>query len=188
MNLDALEQVRVSWSELQALMSAAAAWEAPTVLGGWRATSTCLALAATAPEPVPRVWSALWKTTLGYHQALLLLVLEHDLGAAPLSSLGTGPQFAAWCARERLLFGQAEVCAGSPAWIARGFEVLCARTPGPLPLSRVDAETFLMATVDDLRARQAAHLAGSPRPPGPMSWHVDGRPFSLADLDRLQSA
>jgi len=186
MNLDAFEQVRAAWPEVRSLLSAAAACEAPTVHGAWRATSRCLALGAAAPEPIPRAWSALWKTSLGYHQTFTLLILERHLGDVPLHQLGTGPQFAAWCAREGLLHGQVEVCAGPPAWIAQGFDALVARVPGPFPVA--DAERFMQRMTDDLRARQAAALAGHPLPPGPMSWQVDGRDFPLAAIDRLWSA
>lgn len=186
MNLDALEQVQRHWPAVCGLMASAAASEPPTVLGAWRATSRCLALAAEAPSPVPASWSALWKTSLGFHQVFTLLVLENDLGATPLAALGTGAQFAAWCARERLLLGDVEVCAGSPAWIARAFDVLQSREGAPFPLSIDAGERFMQRITADLRARQAAFLAGTPAPAGPMSWHVDGRPFSLAAIDRLE--
>lgn len=185
MNLDALAQVRSCWPEVQRLLGSAAALEAPTVLGAWRATSRCLALAALSPEPVPRAWSALWKTTLGYHQTFTLLILERDLGATPLSALGTGPQFAAWCAREGLLLGQVEVCAGSPAWIAQGFEALRSPVATPFPAPRAEGQRFMDSIRHDLRTRQAAFLAGTPLPRGVLSWQVDGRPFSLSAVDRL---
>jgi hypothetical protein len=185
MNLDALDQVRACWTDICALLGAAAADEAPTVLGAWRATSRCLALAAWAPEPVPRAWSATWKTTLGYHQVFTLLILENDLGDVPLASLGTGAQFAAWCARERLLHGQVEVCGGSPAWIARAFDVLVDRQGSGFPADRSEGDRFMQRIADDLRARQEAFLAGTPEPRGALSWQVDGRPFGVAAVDRL---
>ena len=189
MNADAFEQVRGAFREVLQLMSAAASRHPPTVLGAWHALSHCLALASAAAGPVPRAHSALWKTSLGYHQSFALLIVERDLGALPLSALGSGTQFAAWCAREGLLHGHAEVCAGPPAWIARGFEALrCRDHPSDFPLSVREGDAFIRRVVDDLAARQQAFVDGRPVPLGRLSWQIDGRAFSVDAVSRLSKS
>ena len=186
MNADALEQVRGSFRSVLRLMSSAAAQHPPTVNGAWHTLSHCLALAAHSPAPIPRAHAALWKTSLGYHQSLALLILERDLGGLPLAELGNGAQFAAWCARERLLHGQHEVCGGPPGWIARGFEALLHPDPSAdFPLDAATGDAFIGRVVSDLAARQQAHLDGRALGIGCMSWQVDGRNFSVEAVWRL---
>jgi len=186
MNADALDQVRAAFRDVLGLMSSAAARHPGTVRGAWHALSHCMALAAEAPSPVPRAWSALWKTSLGYHQCLALLVVERDLGDLPLGALGDGAQFAAWCAREGLLHGQVEVCAGPPEWIARGFEALLRPdASAELPLEPSLGDAFIERLVADLTARQLAFLDGRRLPLGPMSWQIDGRDFTAEAVGRL---
>jgi hypothetical protein len=186
MNRSALDQIRSVWPDVLALFAGAAAREPRTVAGAWRASVACMAAAALGPRPVPRDRSAAWKASLGYQQTFALLTLVHDRGDTPLSALGTGAQFVAWCDREGMLVGQVEACAGPSGWIARGFEVL-ADPPAapPFPLSPERARAFQIDVAEDLRRRQALLCAGTPGPPGRMPWHLE-RPGVLPEhIDRL---
>lgn len=186
MNRSALDQIRAVWPQVLALFAGAAAREAQTVAGAWRASTACMAAAALGPRPVPRAWSAAWKASLGYQQTFALLTLVHDRGDTPLRALGTGPQFVAWCDREGLLVGHVEACAGPSGWIARGFEVLADPPPAPpFPVDPDRVAAFQRDVVDDMRARQAQLCAGTPPPLGRMPWHLE-RPGVLPEhLDRL---
>ncbi len=133
MNRGAARQIASVWPQLLRWWGGAAAQHAPTVHGAWLATCDCVRIAAEGPRPVPRSYASLYKASLGLNQSLLAVLLRMNVADAPLTALGDGEQFMAWCDREGVLLGQVEVCAGSPAQIAGAWDALLSRDGEPPP-------------------------------------------------------
>ena len=122
-------------------MLAAATWLAQgqrTVHGAWRA-----AIAGTAAPtvhrdrvggPVPRVLSALYKSSLGFSQVLTALALSDDAVAGlDLGQLGDAASFLALLDDGRWWVGRDQVCAGPAAMIGQMFEALAPDDPPARP-------------------------------------------------------
>jgi hypothetical protein len=114
MNRSALRQLGACWPDVVR----AARWivgQAPTVGGVWAAaiTATALPHAWRDEEPVPRVLSALYKTSLGMSQATAALLLADDgVADVPFASLGDDEDFFRFLDAGRWLVGRDQACAG----------------------------------------------------------------------------
>lgn len=178
MNHTALRQLSTVWPEVLRAAGALAG-PTPTAHGAWRA---CIA-GTRAPAlhhhrygtPVPRLLSALYKSSLGFSQVLTALLLsEPGLADVPLASLGTPDAFFALLDRERWLVGADQVCAGPRPMIEQMFEALATggtastALEGLAPLAPwIDQRTewigvqvaFIGAVQDLARTRQLPHRA-----------------------------
>lgn len=170
MNATALAQAHTVWPEVVASARALSGPQA-TVARAFAASivgvTAPLAFTERHPdEPVPRMLSALFKTSLGYSQVLSTLLLAADgVADAPLTDLGDAASFMKFLDDGKWLVGQVHVCAGPPARIAELFDALAGRTPhAPMPqtLAALEPERFgpvaveaIALQVADLIARRA---------------------------------
>ena len=134
MNATAMAQIAQHWPGIHSALACDG-----TVFGAFRVTTAAL----LAPEhfvrdhpdqPVPVRLSATYKACLGFHQALLFLLLTADIGTTPLVALGTTREFFAWLDRDGFLVGDVEACAGSRSLIEQAFDTLAtprANRPDP---------------------------------------------------------
>jgi len=150
MNVPAARQVGSAWPHLLQYWGGAASLWPATVHGAWMATCQCILAGPDQGEPIPRILAALYKASLGLNQSLLQALLRLPVAHRPLSVLGDGELFVAWCDREGLLLGQAEVCAGSPQQIAAAWDALLSREGTPPPVSSSRAEALGMEQAGDL--------------------------------------
>lgn len=142
MNRSALRQLSLAWSEVRSTVAAMAARASRpgTVAGAWQTALAGTAIPAVwsrqhPGEPVPRRWSAIYKTSLGFSQVTTAMLLSDDgVADCALGSLGSPDEFLELLDRERWLVGEQQVCAGPSAWIAELFGALASPAPADLPL------------------------------------------------------
>lgn len=161
MNRSALRQLGAVWPSVLDALRAAAGPPPVTVHAALHAALIGTSGAARwwvdhGDRPVPRVVSATYKTSLGLSQVFAAAcLLDPDLGAAPLASLGDAGAFFAFLDEGGWLLGQEEVCAGPRGHLEEAFGALCAGG-GPRP-----------AWADEARAAVGilgAALLAAPRP------------------------
>lgn len=137
MSLTALEQVRAHRSAGLATL-ASLVGPAPCVADVLAALSAVLVAPLFGARPVPAATAALYKTSLGFHQVLVSLLLDSPgLAATPARDLPGPDALLTVLESGRWLVGQRQVCGGSPADIALYWEVLCGRRGhegAPLPM------------------------------------------------------
>lgn len=138
MNRSALRQVSQVWPDVRATVRAlgACSTRPGTVAGSWQTAQLGTAIPGVlGTGRVPRRWSAVYKTSLGFSQVLTALLLVDDgVADLELAALGTGDDFLALLDRERWLVGDQQVCAGPASYIAELFEDLAAPAVEPARL------------------------------------------------------
>lgn len=165
MNVTALRQLTAVWPEVVGSAAALAGPDA-TVFTAFRAavagTAAPVVFAERYPDqPVPRVLSALFKTSLGFTQVLSALLLADDgVADAPLAELGDGAQFLAYLDDQRWLLGQVQVCAGSPPMLVEMFRALCGHAEPAVATAVADlGDAWITPTVDLIGVQTAYILA-----------------------------
>jgi hypothetical protein len=127
MNRSALRQMTSAWPELLATIGGLGGG---TVHGAWVAAIRGVALPLTAPIPVPRAISGVFKASLGLSQVFSAMLLQDDgIAEMPLAALGDGEAFFAALDQGRWLHGSRQVCAGTKPMIIAIFEALVAGSP-----------------------------------------------------------
>lgn len=129
MNHTALRQLSAAWPGVLAAARTLAGPGPATVHRAWRAvvagTRAPAAHRTYVGGPIPRVLSALYKSSLGFSQVLTALLLAQDgMADVPLGSLGNADAFFALLDRERWLVGAEQVCAGPANLIGQMFDAL----------------------------------------------------------------
>ncbi|MDP2308881.1 MAG: hypothetical protein Q8P18_22860 [Pseudomonadota bacterium] len=136
MNVTSLAQVRPHRERNLATL-AAACGPSPTVARLLQGCSALVALPvasrlASPDAPIPVEVAALYKTTIGFHQLLVSLLLDTEaLAGTPAAELDGAEALLAALEAGGWLVGQVEVCAGAPADIAATWDVLTGRRPAP---------------------------------------------------------
>jgi len=193
MNVTALAQVRPHRDHNLAML-AAACGPNPTVAGLLRACSALVAAPVVcrmeAPgAPIPVEVAALYKTTIGFHQLLVSLLLDTEgLAALPAAELDDSDALLAALEGGGWLVGTVEVCAGAPADFAATWDVLTGRrappavAPAPAPLGPWAVEAtglavaLVLATADLLTAGNREGLDGFGAVGAPVaSWPLGAR-------------
>lgn len=209
MNVTSLSQVRPHRERNLATL-AAACGPAPSVA---RLFQGCSALIATpvssriaAPgAPIPVDIAALYKTTIGFHQLLVSLLLDTEgLAALPATELDGSEALLGALEAGGWLVGQVEVCAGAPADIAATWDVLTGRRlapavePHPTSLGPWATEAtglgvaLVLATAELLEVgnREGLDGFGAPEPPiaawplGARLWRQRPTPWLVAATAR----
>jgi hypothetical protein len=209
MNVTALAQVRPHRDRNLATL-AAACGPAPTVADALRACSALIVAPVVcrmaAPDaPIPVEVAALYKTTIGFHQLLVSLLLDTEgLAALPASELDDSDALLAALEAGGWLVGTVEVCAGAPADFAATWDVLTGRrappdvAPYPTPRGAWAVEVtglavaLVLATADLLTAgnRDGIEGFGGPAPPiatwplGARLWRQRPTPWLVAATAR----
>lgn len=125
MNRGALRQVMGCWEALRALLQSLSAPHT-TVHGAWRVTTAATIGPLLLPRPTPTLFSALYKSCVGFHQCLTFLLLADDAVAdTPLSGLAAPEDFLRWLEHEGWLVGQHQGCAGPAHLIQALYSDLC---------------------------------------------------------------
>lgn len=154
MNVAALRQVSQCWRELIATLEALADAVSPDLAPGaplsthqaWLTLLLAFSLAPLSAHehlPVARLWSAMFKTSLGYTTILpSLLLSQPGVADAPLLDALSPDEFFALTDAQEWLIGQTQVCAGSATFIQQSYAAL-ARKPSksidlPAPLQCFD--------------------------------------------------
>lgn len=154
MNNSALRQIAPVWPAILATTRALVG-PAPTVHGAWRVALVGISAPLLVDEPVPRLLSAFYKTSLGLSQITTRLLLAGDgVADAPFASLGDGDAFFEALDANRWLHGQVQVCAGTRAMFVALGDALAGR-PGPAALAP-ELSAFDCATVADEAAEVVA--------------------------------
>lgn len=173
MNDSALRQIAPVWPAIVATIRALVG-ASPTVHQAWRVALVGISAPLLVEEPVPRLLSAFYKTSLGLSQITTrLLLAEEGVADAPFATLGDGDAFFAALDAHRWLHGQVQVCAGTRAMFVQLGDALCGR-PGPsalgpelafdcVALADLAAEV-VAGQVRALGAIQDARRAGEDRP------------------------
>jgi hypothetical protein len=200
MNATALAQVHTVWP---AIVTSTRALAGPDATVG-RAFSVAM-LGVTAPlahaaahpgEPVPRLLSTLFKTSLGFSQLLATLLLADDgVADARLADLGDEAAFIAFLEDGRWLIGQGHVCAGPAPRIAELFSALCGRdgpcevapqlaAVGPVPLATQSVAVVGAQIAHQIGQRLRGVSEAAPRAPWLRAvWSVPSRrPMHAARL------
>lgn len=182
MNASALRQIAPLWPAIVASVRALAG-PAPTVHQAWRVALVGIAAPLLVEEPVPRLVSAFYKTSLGLSQITTrLLLTEEGVATVPFADLGDGATFFESLDANRWLHGQVQVCAGTRAMFVALGDALAGR-PGPATLAPAlaaldcaqvadGAAAVVVAQVRALGEIQDARRAGAevPLPEGLPPW------------------
>lgn len=142
MNQSALRQLEpATWRQILATVRSLVGSE-PVAHDALRAVVAGLMAPSLLPAPTPRAHSLWFKTSLGYSQILVSLLLASDeVAGRPLAALGDRETFCQVLDQQGWLLGQSQVCAGPMGHIGELFAALCG-TPGqadPTLLSAVRA-------------------------------------------------
>lgn len=164
MNRSALRQLGPCWPDVLALARFLAG-PGPTVHGVFAAALTATAIPHAWPtDPVPRMLSVLYKSSLGMSQITAGLLLADDgVADAPFASLGDDAAFFRFLDDGRWLVGRDQACAGPEALIRELFRAVAmspepARRPPVLDGLDVDG---LRSVAVDVAGRQALALLGT---------------------------
>jgi hypothetical protein len=131
MNQTALRQAASVWPRVLAVARGLTKPN-PTVHDAWKVALAGTVCPLIVGDPVPRVISAFFKTSLGFSQTLTALLLsEEGIADASLADLGDGRAFYEHLERGRWLVGQVQACAGTEAMIVQMADVLAGRSAGP---------------------------------------------------------
>jgi hypothetical protein len=173
MNQSALRQIAPLWPAIVASVRVLVG-DTPTMHQAWRVAMVGIAAPLVVDEPVPRLLSAFYKTSLGLSQVTTRMLLADDeVADAPFADLGDGEALFASLDQHGWLIGQVQVCAGTRAMFVQLGDALSgrpdpARPPTLAPeLAALDCDALaelagaaVHAQVRDLGALQDARRRG----------------------------
>lgn len=161
MNRSALRQLGRCWPDVVRAARFVTGL-APTVSAAWAGAVTATAIPLWIDtEPVPRVISVLYKTSLGMSQATAALLLADDgVADVPLAALGDDEDFFRFLDEGRWLVGRDQACAGPEPLIRELYRALVDDRPLDDPPPEVAAAVGVRQLAVRVAGIQAVTLLG----------------------------